>query len=87
MIIEFELQGSQILHKGVFDSTGFWAKFDSDYCDITKEITTYKIYSHFSFSFEHTEERIAKHVFKGLCDALSGCDFVLDSVGFIREVV
>ena len=87
MIIEFELKGSKILHKGVFDTTGFWVKFDYDYCDISRDVMTYKIYSHFSFTFEHDDETIAKSVFNGLCKALAGYDFVLNEIGFIREVV
>lgn len=87
MLIEFELQGSKLLHKGIFDTNGFWVKFDSDYCDISKVVVTYKIYSHFSFTFEHVEEHIAKEVYKGLCNALSGIDFQYPSVGFIREVI
>jgi hypothetical protein len=87
MIIEFDLQGSQMSHKGVFETTSFWAKYDKELCDVTKEVLYYKIYSHFSFTFEHEEEWVAKSVYKGLCSALTGCDFVLDSVGFIREVV
>lgn len=87
MIIEFELLGTKCLHKGVFETTGFWAKFASDYCDVTNEITTYKIYSHFSFTFEHVEEKVAKAVFRGLCDSLNGNDVFLKGVGFIREVI
>ena len=91
MIIEFELKGSKMLHKGVFDTTGFWVKFDFDYeydwCDISKDVATYKIYSHFSFTFEHVDKEIAKSVFDGLCKALAGYDFVLNEIGFIREVV
>ena len=30
MIIEFELQGSKCLHKGLFDTTGFWVKYEPE---------------------------------------------------------
>lgn len=84
MIIEFELVGSQMLHKGVFDATGFWAKFDVEQCDVTKEVLSYKIYSHFSFTFEHVDKSVALNVFDGLVGALSGVDFEYSNIGFIR---
>lgn len=97
MIIEFDLQGSRCRHQGVFETTGFWARCEPEMeskslsqgdneINTPFEIAGYKIFSHFSFAFFHEEEWIAKSVFKGLCDALIGCDFVLESVGFIREV-
>ncbi len=30
MIVEFELQGSKCLHKGIFSTDGFWVKFEED---------------------------------------------------------
>ena len=86
MIIEFELQGSQLLHKGVFDTNGFWAKFDTERCDISGDIECYKIYSHFSFTFEHVDRSVAINVFNGLVGALSGVDFEYSNIGFIRSV-
>lgn len=86
MLVEYELQGSTMLHKGLFDTTGFWAKFDADYCDITKEAQTYKIYSHFSFTFEHKDEALARHVFDGIISALVGNDWYCAGIGFIRTI-
>lgn len=87
MIIEYELQGSQLLHKGIFDTRGFWARFETEYCDITKEALSYKIYSHFSFTFEHKDKKIANQVFAGLCDAISeDREFILVGVGFISRL-
>lgn len=86
MIIEFELQGSQLLHKGLFDTTGFWAKFDVDKCDITGESQSYKIYSHFSFSFEHVDRKTALEVYQALVNAISGIDSLIFNVGYFREI-
>ena len=95
MFIEFELQGSKCLHKGIFDTNGFWVKFEPEQELIECSngllipdpvIEGYKIFSHFSFAFYHKDERIAKEVFKGLVNALSGIDWQYPEIGFIREV-
>lgn len=86
MFIEFELKGSQLLHKGIFETTGFWVKFDAERCDITKEALSYKIYSHFSFTFEHQDFDISRKVFNGLALALRGEMWEDTAVGFIRPI-
>jgi hypothetical protein len=87
MILEYELQGSQLLHKGLFDTNGFWVKFDTERCDLNEEVQSYKIYSHFSFTFEHKEEAVARDVFNGLCMALSGMDWrSVMGTGYIRKI-
>jgi hypothetical protein len=84
MLIEFELQGSQLLHKGIFDTHGFWVKYGVDRDDVTQEITTYKIWSHFSFTYETIDKTCADRVFKGLADALSGVDWKYPSIGYMK---
>ena len=72
MIIEFELQGSRCLHKGLFETTGFWVKFEPEvegdaHSGAIKNILGYKIYSHFSFSFYHEDYEVAHEVYRALC--------------------
>ena len=94
MIISYELKGSKGLHKGCFETTGFWATFQEDREHIVQpdgqiqmgEIEGYKIYSHFSFAFYHEDKTIVDAVFQGLVGALSGIDWEFPGVGFIREV-
>ena len=86
MIIEFELQGSRCLHKGVFDTTGFWAKFEeeSEIINQCKDIEGYKIYSHFSFSFFHEDKEVVETVWEGLTRVLEfGNDWDHKDIGFI----
>ena len=88
MIITFKLEGSQKLHSGTFDTTGFWVRFETEYCDITKEAVMYKLFSHFSFEFAHTDKDTVLKVFAGLNSVLSRqvATFRLDSVGSIVRV-
>lgn len=85
MFIEFELKGSKALHKGVFDTTGFWARFEPQQ-EEGFEPEGWKIYSHFSFSFYHEDFSKASMVYEALVNALNGFDWVTHEIGFIREV-
>lgn len=85
MLVEYELQGSQLLHKGVFDTNGFWVKYGIDTDDVTGEATCYKLWSHFSFTYESVCKADVDEVFKGLVSALSGYDYS-NRVGYIREI-
>jgi len=87
MLLEFELQGTQLLHKGVFDTNGFWVKYGVDLDDVTSEITNYKLWSYFSFTFESKDKGKADTVFKGLVSALSGIDWIYPGIGFIKEII
>ncbi|MBX4188467.1 MAG: hypothetical protein KW793_05065 [Candidatus Doudnabacteria bacterium] len=86
MLLEFELQGTQLLHKGVFDTNGFWVKYGVDLDDVTEEVTNYKLWSYFSFTFESQDKIKADTVFKGLVSALSGNDWHYPGIGHIREI-
>ncbi len=99
MIIEFELQGSKCLHKGIFDTTGFWVKYEEEFETIPvfnkedgtfiscKTITGYKIFSHFSFSFFHEEKITTQFVYCKLMQVLSGLDGgEIEGIGFIRRI-
>lgn len=86
MLIEYELQGTQLLHKGIFDTNGLWIKYGVDVDDVTQEITTYKLWSHFSFTYETTDKSQIDAVFKGLINALSGLDWSYPTIGHIKTI-
>ena len=89
MIIEFELLGSQCIHKGIFDTTGFWCRYESDMSlELEKGVPDgYKIYSHFSFAYYHTEKSIVDLVYSRLISVLRGANNVeIEGVGYFRKV-
>ena len=100
MIIEFELQGSYLLHKGIFDTTGFWLKYEDLFEDIEKPgglgingvviermLTGYKLYSHFSFCFSHEEKKVCDEVYAVLCGCLRGNQGRdIPGIGYIRKL-
>lgn len=98
MFIEFDLKGSKARHKGVFDTTGFWVRFEPDFSEgwmvahaedpnnPVPDINGYKIFSHFSFAFYHENEDIALDVYVALVNCLAGHDWEDPEIGFIREV-
>lgn len=96
MIIEFELEGSKCLHKGIFDTTGFWVKYsedrdredlDVDGNYIPSSINGYKIFSHFSFSYYHTDKTIVDLVYSKLLSVLRGSNGIeMEGIGFIRKL-
>jgi hypothetical protein len=94
MIIEFELQGSKCLHKGIFDTHGFWVKYDEEGEHGLDEAGNpvwrcdgYKIFSHCSFAFYHTEKAISDLVWARLLSVLRGSNSVdIEGVGFFRRL-
>ena len=85
MIIEFELQGSKCLHKGVFDTAGFWAKYETE--SELGEVVGYKIFSHFSFAFYHCDKEICDLVYSRLISVLRGASSVdMDGIGHFRKL-
>lgn len=95
MIIEYELNGSKALHKGLFDSQGFWVRFEAEIDEMGKNfkgdpvfvVAGYKLFSHFSFNYYHEDEGVVRTVYKALIDVLSGKrDQDIAGVGYIREV-
>ena len=87
MFIEFSLKGTNGYNDGVFDTTGFWVKFEEERCDITKEIQGYKIYSHFSFSYYNENLLVCEIVYRSLLRVLAGFgEERIKDVGFIREI-
>ena len=86
MFITYELQGTQLLHKGVFDTNGFWVKYGVDRDDVTQELTTFKLWSHFSFTYESSDKASADKVFEGLVKALSGIDWEYPGIGYIKVI-
>ncbi len=90
MLVQFDLKGSKCNHKGIFDTNGFWAKFEEDVEELPfttqNFVNGYKIYSHFSFAYYHEDIAIANLVYQGLLGALSGIDWNDPQIGFIREV-
>jgi hypothetical protein len=95
MIIEFELQGSKMLHKGIFDTTGFWAKYEPEIENVVIkddgsfewEILGYKIYSHFSFTFYHADKEVVDLVYSKLISVLRGAMGAdIEGIGYIRRL-
>lgn len=94
MIIEFELQGSKMLHKGLFDTNGLWVKYEEEgehrfdnsgnavwHCD------GYKIFSHISFSFYHTDKSATDLVYGKLVSVLRGAMSAdIEGFGYIRRL-
>lgn len=94
MLIEFELKGTKGLHKGIFDTHGFWVRFeeegehglDSDgnpvfACD------GFKLFSHGSFSFYHADKDICDLVYSRLISVLRGANSVdIENVGYFRKL-
>jgi hypothetical protein len=98
MIIEFELQGSRSLHKGIFDTDGFWVKYEAETESVSAEageatinlaweIVGYKLYSHFSFAFFHEKKEVVDLVYSRLISVLRGANSVdIENVGYFRKV-
>lgn len=95
MIIEYELHGSKALHKGLFDSQGFWVRFEAEIDEMGKNlkgepvfiVSGYKLFSHFSFNYYHEDESVVRAVYCALLDVLAGkLDKNIEGVGYIREV-
>lgn len=87
MIVEYKLQGTYGVHQGVFESTGFFARFEEEYeeHEHVRQIYGYKIVSHFSFSYFHTDEDTVKRVLEVLVLALQGkkTHGLIEDVGYI----
>ena len=64
MIIEFDLQGSISVHRGIFETTGFWVRFEeeSETINDKKYVSGYKLYNNGSFSFYHTDKKTVDRV-------------------------
>ncbi len=86
MLIEYELQGTKEFHKGIFDTTGFWVRCGEEKDDVTGEVTSAKIWSHFSFTFESESISYAQAVYKGLLHVLAEAGDFEHPCGFIRQV-
>ncbi len=99
MIIEFELQGSKCLHKGLFDTTGFWVKYEPEMeAQLSKNhedaVATvievpkgWKLYSHFSFAFYHEDKAIVDMVYNVLTGCLRGSQGRdIEGIGYIKKL-
>ena len=95
MIIEFELQGSKCLHKGIFDTDGFWVKYEAEIENgrikedgtFEWEILGYKLYSHFSFTFYHNDKSVVDLVYNRLISILRGSNSIdIEDVGYFRRL-
>jgi len=90
MIIEFELQGSKMLHKGIFDTDGFWVKYEPEqrvHCPEDIEVIGYKLFSHLSFAFYHTDKTVVDLVYQRLISILRGTNSIdIEGVGYIRRL-
>lgn len=86
MIIEYQLQGSNIIHKGLFETTGFWVRVEDELDDITNELIGIKIFSMCSFAYYHTDSKKVMDVYDCLLGILTreidqAC---IDKVGYMR---
>lgn len=95
MILEFELQGSRCLHKGIFDTHGIWIKYEPDIVkgplkeDGTFEwdILGWKLYSHFSFAFFHEDKWVVDIVYIKMLGVLRGTTGAeMEGIGYIRKL-
>ncbi len=97
MLIEFELQGSRALHKGIFDTSGFWVKYEASIDEGLREFDDsgvpidrpdgYKIYSHFSFAYYHTDKAVVDLVYSRLVSVLRGSNSIdIEGVGYFRRL-
>ena len=87
MLIEYELQGSFGEHKGLFDTNGFWVRFEEDKELESGFIYGYKIYSHCSFSYFNKDKYKTQTVYRGLINTLAGVDFLHPDLGYIKEII
>ena len=86
MIIEFKLQGSKCLHRGIFDTHGFWVRFEP-HGEEGLAPEGWKLYSHCSFSFYHENADIVEEVYARLISVLRGANSVdIEGVGHFRKV-
>lgn len=91
MIIEYELQGSKCLHKGIMDTTGFWLRYEHEEHMFgaesqDAEIEGYKIYNN-SFSFYHENKTLVDLVYARLLSVLRGSHNVeIENIGYLRKV-
>ncbi len=89
MIIEFELQGSKMLHKGLFDTTGLWVKYEEEgeFIEDLWVLYGYKIYSHISFAYYHTDKTFVDLVYSKLISVLRGAQNAdIEGIGYIRKL-
>jgi len=98
MIIEFELDGSKCLHKGIFDTTGFWVRYEREGESILNRPleenadpifipSGYKLVSHFSFAYYHEKKEIVDLVYSKLLSVLRGANNVeVEGVGYLRKL-
>lgn len=87
MIIEYELTGSNMLHKGIFDTAGIWVKYESHGEAGFPEIEGWKIYSNFSFAFYHTDRVIVEEVYNVLIGCFRGNQGrEIANIGYIRKL-
>lgn len=87
MIIEYDLQGSKMLHKGIFDTAGIWVKYEAEQEPGFTEIDGWKIYSNFSFAFYHRDRVIVDEVYNVLVGCLRGSQGKdIENLGYIRKL-
>lgn len=86
MIIEYELQGSKCLHKGIFETTGFWLRNEPHGEDLSNP-EGWKLYSHSSFAFYHENKEIFDLVYARLISVLRGSASVeIENIGYFRKL-
>jgi hypothetical protein len=89
MIIEFELLGSKELHKGIFDTHGFWVKHlpHGENLEAGSIPEGWKLFSHISFCYYHEDKEKVDLVYNKLISVLRGANNVeIEGIGYFRKV-
>lgn len=92
MLIQYDLQGTLLRHRGIFDTHGFYVKVEVEKPETKAkdDLPIYKMYSHFGFTFETTDQKVFEKVYGELIKCLDA-GFNLDKynitdVGFFKKL-
>ncbi len=94
MIFMFwDLKGSRGQYKGFTELHNFWCRFETEFCDVTRVPELYKLFSAFSFCFEHSDKAIVEKVYKELTMGFKRLycgnhydEITIDQIGYITFV-
>lgn len=91
MIIEYELNGSKQVHRGMFETTGFWLRIENMAdrpmpLDGVKQ-EGYVLCNHGSFGFFHDSKEAVDEVLRAILQAMvDGYQWHHATLGVIREI-
>jgi len=91
MIIEYELNGSKQVHRGMFETTGFWLRIEN-MADRPMPLDGVKqegfvLCNHGSFGFYHESEEAAESVLKAILGAIECANYSWEhpDLGWVRS--